>query len=158
MVRMTGKQAKRSSRLGLILVVVMCGAACGGDDGLCPAVSGVYEPLYVARSGTCGPLDDANYVPIENDTQIQKFANVDVETETIVMGCRLNMTQTVRDKMGVPQKQIAGSSLDVKSSNKVSGMVTLTRFDAAGVAVCYGEYDAMLQKNTTTLGGATSGK
>jgi len=158
MVRMTGKQAMRSVWPGLILVVVTCGAACGGDDGLCPAVSGVYEPLYVARSGTCGPLTDANYVPIENDTQIQKFANVDVETETIVMGCRLNMTQTVRDKMGVPQKQIAGSSLDVKSSNKVAGMVTLTRYDAMGVPVCYGEYDAMLQKDTTTLGGATSGK
>ena len=158
MVRMTGKQGKRSGRLGLILVVVTCGAACGGDNGLCPAVSGVYEPLYEARSGTCGPLDDANYVPIENDTQIQKFANVDVETETIVMGCRLHMTQTVRDKMGVPQKQIAGSALDVKSSNKVSGLVTLTRYDAAGTPVCWGEYDAMLQKDTTTIGGAAEGK
>jgi hypothetical protein len=144
----------RAGWLGLLLV----GAGCGADDGLCPAVKGVYEPLYVARSGTCGPLTDANHVPIENDTQIQKFANVDVETETIVMGCRLNMTQTVRDKMGIPQKQIVGAALDVQSSNQVAGMVTLTRYDAAGTPVCWGEYDAKLQKDTTTLGGATEGR
>jgi hypothetical protein len=132
--------------------------ACGGDDGICPKVGGVYEPLYVARSGTCGPLNDANYVPIENDIQIQKFANVDVETETIVMGCSIKMTQIVRDKMGVPQKRIDGSALDVQSSNKVEGMITLTRYDTVGNPVCWGEYDAMLQRNTDTLGGATSGR
>ena len=132
--------------------------ACGGDEGLCPKVTGVYEPLYVARSGTCGPEPEAFYVPIENDIQIMKFANVDVETETIVMGCSLKMTQIVRNKMGIPEKRIDGSALDVQSSNKVEGMITLTRYDAAGVPVCWGEYDAMLQKNTNTLGGATSGR
>jgi hypothetical protein len=139
-------------------LAVMGLMACGGDEGICPRVAGVYEPLYVARSGTCGPLNDANYVPIQNDIQIQKFANVDVETETIVMGCSLKMTQIVRDKMGIPQKRIDGSALDVQSSNKVEGMITLTRYDALGNPVCWGEYDAMLEKNTNTLGGATAGR
>lgn len=144
-------------RAGVVWLVLVGAVACGSEDGICPAVMGTYEPLYAVRSGTCGPFNDANNVPIENDIQIQKFANVDVETETIVMGCSLKMTQIVRDKMGVPQKKIDGSALDVESSNKVAGMITLTRYDAAGTPVCHGEYDAMLQKNTTTLGGAASG-
>ena len=145
---------KRAGWAGLVLVVASA-AGCKTEEGTCPAIGGTYEPLYTFRSGTCGALDDANYVPIQNDIQIQKFANVDVETETIVMGCSLNLTQIVRDKMGTPQKRIYGNSLDVKSSNRVAGMVTLTRYDAAGQMVCAGEYDAMLSRNTTQLGGAT---
>ena len=133
-------------------------AACTGDDGRCPTVEGVYEPLYTIRSGTCGELTDANNVLIYDDIQIQKFASVDVETETIVMGCSLKLIQIVRDKMGVPQKKIDGPALDVRAADKVAGMVTLTRFDAAGAPICYGEYDAMLQKDTNTIGGAASGK
>lgn len=143
---------------GVLGLVLAGDVACGGGDGRCPAVEGVYEPLYIIRSGTCGELTDANNVLIQDDIQIQKFANVDVETETIVMGCSIKLIQIVRDKMGVPQKKIDGASLDVENANKVAGMVTLTRFDAAGAPICYGEYDAMLQKNTTTLGGAAAGK
>ena len=154
---MSGKQVVTAGALGLWVATVAVG--CGASDGTCASIGGVYQPLYVARAGgTCGPLNDANNVPIHNDIQIQKFANVDVETETIVMGCSLNLTQIVRDKMGVPQKHIYGNSLDVENSNKVAGMVTLTRYDAAGQPVCAGEYDAVLEKSTTTLGGAASAK
>ena len=139
--------------IGVLLVVA---AGCGASDESCPSIGGVYQPLYTVRSGACGPLDDVNNVPIMNDIQIQKFANVDVETETIVMGCSMNMTQIVRDKMGTPQKRIYGNSLDVRNSNLVQGMITLTRYDATGQPMCTGEYDAMLQKNTTVVGGATA--
>ena len=146
--------------VSLALLLASTAAGCGQEDGTCPAVAGVYQPLYQVRSGTCGPVasDQVNYVPIMNDIQIQKFANVDVETETIVMGCSLNMTQIVRTKTGLPTQQIYGNALDVRNSNLVSGMITLTRYDDAGNMACSGEYDAMLQKNTTTLGGAAAGK
>ena len=130
------------------------GEAAGPD---CAVPHGVFEPLYTPLSGTCGPLDDANYVPMEDDTQIQKFANVDVETETIVMGCSVALVQIVRDKAGVPQKRITGT-LQFEPPSTLSGEVTLARFDQNGVAVCTGTYDATLTRNTTTLGGAAQGR
>jgi len=33
-------------------------------------------------------------------------------------------------------------------------MVTLTRFDANGLPMCAGEYDAVLRKNSVNVGGA----
>jgi hypothetical protein len=124
-----------------------------GDDASCALERGLFEPLYAPLTGNCGPLNDANYVPVEADTQIQQFANVDVETETAVTGCSVELVQTVRDKAGVPQKRIAGT-LQIDLPTKLSGEVTLQRFDSNGTAVCFGTYDAILIKRTTTLGGA----
>jgi len=144
-------------RLWTCLVAPLAVMACNSPPKSCPAIGGTYQPLYTVRSGTCGPLTNANNIKVENNILIEKFANVDVETETIVMGCWLNMTQIVRDKMGAPQQRIDGSSLDVQSADLLSGMVTLTRYDAAGGVSCYGEYDAQLMKPTTTIGGAAVG-
>ena len=131
--------------------------AGGGDAGTCDIPQGVYEPLYTTRSGTCGALNDANNVSLFDDIQVQKFANVDVETETIVDGCTVHLVQIVRDKDGVPQKKIVGA-VSLQADDSLSGEVMLTRYDSNGTAICEGTYAAELSRNTTTLGGASSGQ
>ncbi len=127
----------------------------GGNGAVqeCEQASGVYEPLYTALSGDCGPLTDANNVPVQNGLQIQKFAAVDIETETAVMGCSVTLLQTVLDKQGAPQKKIMGT-LRIDSATKLSGEVSLTRYDSNGFALCAGTYDATLPKATTLGDGA----
>jgi hypothetical protein len=129
--------------------------ACNSEPPICPGVAGRFEALYQMRSGTCGPVTSANTVQVEDNITIEKFANVDVETETIVKGCTVYMAQTVRNKStGSVQSKIQGSTLEVHDENQLSGMVTLTRWDAGGQLMCSGEYDLLLRKNTVTLGGA----
>jgi hypothetical protein len=121
-------------------------------DPNCEQARGIFEPLYTRLSGECGNLDDANNVRLEGDIQIEKFANVDVETETVIDGCSVSLVQIVRDKVGVPQKRIAGT-LQIDSPTRLAGQVTLTRHDTNGVPVCFGTYDAVLAKNTVVGGG-----
>jgi hypothetical protein len=121
-------------------------------------VQGVYQPLYTPLNGTCGPVPDANNVLIEGDLQIQNLSTVEVHTQTQIKGCYVSMNQQVIDRRNnVVQRRIVGDLLDVMSATHVAGRVTLTRYDAAGMAICAGEYQADLVKNTTTHGGAVTG-
>lgn len=133
------------------------GTGAGADAGTCEIPWGVYEPLYTERSGNCGALNDANDITVGNDIQIQKFANVDIETETIVEGCTVQLVQIVRDKQGVPQKKLRGT-LSLEADDTLSGEVMLTRYDSNGTAICEGTYGAELRRSSTTLGGAASGQ
>ena len=130
-------------------------AGAGTADN-CPMIQGAFQPTYTMLNGTCGPWTNGNIVRFENNILIEKYADVDVETETIVMGCSVSLVQIVRDKMGAPQQRIVGPSLEVHDANLVTGTVTQTRYDAQGAQVCTGDYDAMLVKSSLTLGGAAS--
>jgi hypothetical protein len=127
-----------------------------GAEVACEVALGTYEALYAALSGGCGPIADANRVPVEDSIFIERFATMDVETETVVDGCSVELTQMVRDKMGVPQSKVSGtlrpgSRLDDPT---LRGEVILERYEDGDLA-CQGTYSAVLRRNTMTLGGAT---
>lgn len=128
--------------------------ACNSEPPKCPGVGGRFQALYEVRSGNCGPVTTANMVAVDDNITIEKFANVDVETETIVKGCTVYMAQIVRNKTGSVQSQIQGSTLEVQDENQLQGMVTLTRYNEVGAVMCSGEYNLLLTKNTMTIGGA----
>jgi hypothetical protein len=131
--------------------------ACNSAPPACPGVDGSFQALYQPRSGNCGPISSAHLVKVEDNITIEKYANVDVETETIVKGCTVYMKQIERNKQtGAVQSQVQGSTLEVQDENQLNGMVTLTRWDVAtGAIMCSGEYNLLLTKNTATLGGAS---
>ena len=131
--------------------------ACSSAPPACPGVDGSFQALYQPRSGNCGPVSSAHLVKVEDNITIEKYANVDVETETIVKGCTVYMKQIERNKQtGAVQSQVQGSTLEVQDENQLNGMVTLTRWDVAtGAIMCSGEYNLLLTKNTATLGGAS---
>ena len=139
-------------------VLCLVGSAlvgCSSPPPSCPGVAGRFQPLYEMRSGNCGVFGTANTVQVEDNISIEKFANVDVETETVVKGCTVFMKQTIRDKnTGVVQQVVQGSTLEVQDENQLSGMVTLTRYQSDGMMTCSGEYNLLLTKNTMTIGGA----
>jgi hypothetical protein len=128
----------------------------GAHARTCPAPSGTYDPLFVERNGTCGAVATSNRVPIDNAFTIQKFATMDVETETIIVNCTLFLKQTVRDKAtGRVVSVIQGSTLDIGPDGAISGMVTLTQFHTESDAPsCSGEYQLELRKAGRPLGGA----
>lgn len=132
------------------------GRASETDAGpTCGIARGRYQALYEPRSGNCGAITSANMVAIDDNITIEKYANVDVETETIVRGCSVYFAQIVRDKTtGNVQTQIQGSTLDVDEDGNVSGSVTVTRFSDGGQVMCTGEYLARLTKSSSVIGGA----
>jgi len=147
-------------RISLARCVVLCLFAslfigCTEDVSSCPGVEGKFQAYYEPRTGTCGVVGATNMVPFDNNTTIQKFANVEVETRTILRGCTAWMEQTVRNKLsGLVESKIQGSTIGVEDSDKLSGMVTMTRWDAAGQVMCSGEYNAVFTKMPLIVGGA----
>ena len=132
---------------------------CTAEPEVCPGVGGSFQPLYEQRTGNCGAVPTANNVKVDNNITIEKYANVDVETETIVKGCTVYMKQIVRNKTtGRVESMVQGSTLEVQGENQLSGMVTLTRYNVMDVlnpATCSGEYNLTLTKSTQIVGGAT---
>jgi hypothetical protein len=160
----TEKWRMKNRRISLRPWAVIClvGIAvpgCTTETKICPGVAGSFQPLYEQRSGNCGVVAAANNVKVDNNITIENYFNVDVETETIVKGCTVNMKQIVRNKTtGRVESIVQGSTLEVEGANQLSGMVTLTRFnvmDVANPATCTGEYNLTLTKSTQVIGGAT---
>jgi len=143
-------------------VICLVGSAslgCNTVPEVCPGVGGSFQPLYEQRTGNCGAVPTANNVKVDNNITIEKYANVDVETETIVKGCTVYMKQIVRNKTtGRVESMVQGSTLEVQGENQLFGMVTLTRYNVMDVlnpATCSGEYNLTLTKSTQIVGGAT---
>jgi hypothetical protein len=124
----------------------------------CGAISGSYQALYTPVGGNCGPVQNPHRVPFDGgsngvNTTIQKFANADVVTEIVMMGCTARMTQIVQEQ-GAVRSKIDGSPIDIEDANELRGTVTLTRYDGAGAVMCLGTYDATFTKNTSTIAAA----
>ena len=134
---------------------------CGTDPQVCPGVAGNFQPLYEQRSGNCGVVAAANNVKVDDNITIENYANVKVETETIVKGCTVYMKQIIRNQTtGKVEQEVQGATLHVRGENELSGMVTLTRYNVNDVAnppppSCSGEYNLTLTKSTQIIGGAT---
>lgn len=139
----------------VLLLLASLFIGCTEELGTCPAVAGKFQATYQIRSGTCGDVGATNMVPFDNNTTIDKFANIEVETRTILRGCTAWMEQTVRNKVTtLLEQRIQGSTIGVEDSDKLTGMVTFTRWDAAGQVMCSGEYNAVFTKMPLLVGGA----
>jgi hypothetical protein len=126
---------------------------CSPEPKMCGAVKGNYQALYTPMTGNCGPVVNPHRVPFDGgnngvNTIIQKFANADVVTEIVMMGCTARMTQTVQHS-GAVMSKIDGSPINIEDENELRGMVTLTRYDGMGGVSCIGTYDATFTLNST---------
>jgi hypothetical protein len=132
---------------------------CGVEDLSCPAVEGVYLPLYTPLQGTCGPIVNPNRVRLESGRngapimRIEKFANADVTTEIVMKGCSVRITQSVEED-GYLKSKIDGDPIYIENENELTGQVSLVRYDAAGQLSCSGIYDARFTKGAVTIGAA----
>src|SRR5262249_12852335 len=136
--------------------------SCATDDKSCPAIGGVFEPLYTVVSSSCGPIpaDDTYLVPFDGGpggvkTTVTMMPNVVVTTDIVMKGCTVHMSQEAQYTSGARSK-INGDVLNVKSANHVSGMVTFEQMSDLGQPVCSGTYQAEFTKGDSQLGGAAS--
>jgi len=131
------------------------GAGGESDSGsTCGRPAGTFDATYQLRSGDCGEVISTDPMPIDGGVTIEKFADRDVQTESVIEGCQLAFVQTVRNIDGLPTQQAQGSALTIDSPTQISGRVTLTRYDESGQPECSGEYDVVLTASTITVGRA----
>ena len=142
----------------LLIVAVLAATGCSTPPANCGAVSGSYQALYTPLGGNCGPVQNPHRVPFDGgqngvQTTIQMFANGDVVTEIVMMGCTARMTQIVEEPGGASSR-IDGSPIDIEDANQLTGQVTLARYDGMGTLMCQGTYDATFTKNASTVASA----
>lgn len=120
--------------------------SCAPEDEVCDAVEGTYQPLYVARTGNCGPIEPMR-VPLDGgsggvrmSTEMQ-FGR-DIVTMVVHKGCTLRVTQQVLSKEGLLESQMDGSEIEVHNSKQLSGQVSYVRYTPAQEVACSGTYDA----------------
>jgi hypothetical protein len=151
---------RRQASIGIaaLLIAVYALTGCSSPPVNCGAVSGTYQALYTPVGGNCGPVQNPHRVPFEggengNQTTIQKFANGDLITDIVLMGCTARMTQIFQEQGSVKLK-IDGSPIDIEDANELRGTVTMTRYDGTGAVMCLGTYDATFTKNASTIAAA----
>lgn len=128
-----------------------------GAQPSCPAVQGIFNPVYTRLDGSCGAIDRPNPVPFDGglhgvNTIIQRLAGASITTDIVLKGCNLHMTQKVADATGILQSQIDAPELSIESATRVTGRASVTQYDAAGALMCQGNYDAVFSKAMTALG------
>jgi hypothetical protein len=150
----------RQASIGIaaLLIAVHAVAGCSTPPVNCAAVSGSYQALYTPVGGNCGPVQNPHRVPFDGgksgvQTTVQMFANANVVTEIVMMGCTARMTQIVQAQ-GTVQSRIDGSPIDIEDESELTGKVTLTRYDGTGAVMCQGTYDAAFTKNVSTVASA----
>jgi hypothetical protein len=126
-------------------------ASCAPEEGVCDAVAGTYQPLYMQMAGNCGPLNGAR-VPLdggEGGVKTHQEMQFDKMVTTMVVhkGCTLRVTQEV-SLNGVLESRMNGEEIAVHNSNELSGQVTFTRFTngVPQTELCAGLYTATFQR------------
>jgi hypothetical protein len=125
----------------------------------CPAVQGIFNPVYTPVDGSCGPIDSSNPVPFDGglhgvNTIMQHQGNGTITTDIVLKGCNLHMTQSVTDAAGMLQKRIDAPELRIESATRITGRISFTRYDATSTLVCQGNYDAVFRKAVSAVGAA----
>jgi hypothetical protein len=122
--------------------------ACAPEDEKCEPVAGVYQPIYVARSGNCGPITPKS-LPLDGGAGGVKTSTVmefgyNIVTMVVHKGCSIRVTQSIVTKEGMVESEMNGSDIAVHSSSQLSGQVSYTRFSPTmpQQAVCQGMYEA----------------
>lgn len=133
---------------------------CGVETPTCSAPQGMYRPAYIAMQGNCGPIQDANWVPVgagQNGAPVTNIVSVNdamVSTEVVMKGCAMRMTQEVT-RMGRLRTKIDGDSISITNASSLTGMVSINQWDELGAPACSGLYMATLTRNETTVGAGT---
>jgi len=118
------------------------GAGSAGDAGCAEPASNL-DASYTQQSGECGPISNPFRVPLGSSAtgssiMVQNFAGARVETEVVISGCSLSVTQTVSSPD--LHVRIEAEGLVIDAAGGASGLATVTRYDADGATVCSGVY------------------
>ena len=133
------------------------GQAGAGEnaDAVCSGALGRYKAAFEQRSGDCGDLALDRAIKVDNSILIEKFPEVDIETETIVKGCALFFHQTERNRSnGLVLTSLQANQLEFDGGETIAGAATLMRFDERGLPACKGEYDATFTNQHVVVGDA----
>jgi hypothetical protein len=132
---------------------------CQSEDEACPRVTGFFEAQYAWVDGNCSPTFDplpvdfsAGEGGVTHSTMYR--VNDKIETEVIMKGCTLRMSQSLIDREDTRLADIEGESLVIESASELSGVVYRREYDNQGQTVCQGIYDALYTKNTVTIAAA----
>lgn len=133
----------------LALAAIAGLAACSPDEESCDPVAGVYQPMYVMRSGNCGPIAPTS-LPLDGGAGGVKTSTVmefgrDIVTSVVHKGCTIRVTQEIVTRAtGMRESTIYGGDMAVHSSKQLSGQVSFTRFTPTmpQTVVCQGMYEA----------------
>lgn len=124
--------------------------ACAPEDEMCEPVAGTYQPIYIARSGNCGPITPKS-LPMDGGSGGVKTTTVmefgyNVVTMVVHKGCKISVNQSVVTKEGMVESTMDGDEVSVHSSAQLSGHVSYTRYTTvAGMPqtiACQGMYEA----------------
>ena len=132
-------------------------AGMSGSDPACEMPFGGYDVAFEALGGRCGALATRSVRINSVSLLIEKFAELDVETEIIVEGCAVAITQITRDKQGIPTEQVRGQGLTVRDDGTIVGIVTGTLYDDAGQVSCSSDYQTTLTPNGVFVSGEEVG-
>jgi hypothetical protein len=136
----------------LISIVVLAGSllpmACAPEEEACDPVAGVYQPIYVARGGNCGPVPQTA-VPLDGGNSGVKMNTVmefgrNIVTKVVHKGCSLRVTQEIVAKNGMLESTMNGGDIAVLSSKQLTGQVVYQRFTPTmpQTVMCEGVYEA----------------
>jgi len=120
--------------------------SCTPEEEACDPVAGTYQPLYVPRSGNCGPIMsmlvplDGGEGGVRTTTEMQFGRNI--VTMVVHKGCSLRVTQQVVTKEGVLESLMNGGDIAVHDSKSLSGQVSYVRYTPTQDIACQGMYDA----------------
>lgn len=128
--------------------------SCSPDDEMCERVEGIYQPLYVARSGNCGPITGMS-VPLDGGsggvkTHMEMQFGRDVFTMVVHKGCSLRVSQQIY-MQGVLQSEMYGDEIAVHSAKELVGQVEYKRFEGTPQPTCIGMYDVTFKRPDTVL-------
>lgn len=140
----------REKLIGAALVLAGSASlqACNPDEESCDRVAGVYQPLYVFRSGNCGEVASQS-VPLDGgkggvkmSTTVQFGRNI--VTTVVHKGCSINVRQDIQGSNGFMESTMTGGDIAVHSSQQLSGQVSYTRYTATDPQqiACQGMYEA----------------
>lgn len=135
--------------------------SCAPEEEACEPVAGIYQPIYVARAGNCGPVA-ATAVPLDGGNSGVKMNVVmefgrNIVTTVVHKGCSLRVTQDITSKNGMMESKMDGGDIAVLSSKQLTGQVHYQRFTTTmpQVVACEGVYEATFTRPDSVVAPTT---
>jgi hypothetical protein len=148
-----------SAAVALVSSVLL--VSCAPEEESCDPVAGVYQPIYVARAGNCGPVAATN-VPLDGGSGgvqmnvVMEFGR-NIITTVVHKGCSLRVTQDIMAKNGMLESSMNGGDIAVLSSKQLTGPVYYKRFTSTmpQTVACEGVYEATFTRPDSVVAPTT---
>ena len=126
----------------------------------CPVPAGEFNALYTPVQTTCEPLTTAYKVLFNSGGRGAQETNVNlgtqrIKTDVVATGCTVSMTQSVIQKTADSERieqRIRGASLTIEATDRITGVVEITRYDESQQVTCSGQYDATFTQDIPITG------